>query len=114
NAPQPADRLGERSLPLPGQTLSQAGDLGLAPGEGRVSGMGDIPERLAHRRGPARWRWAGQGFWSAECLEGLLDRRESGPGGTLGPADQLGGLLRDRALAAELPRRSRDHGDQGG
>ena len=46
--------------------------------------------------------------------QGLLDRRESGTGGTLGPADQLGGLLRDGHVAADVHRRPRDRGDQRG
>jgi hypothetical protein len=41
-----------------------------------------------------------------ECLEGLLDRRESGAGGAFGPADQLS----DNALATDVGWASRAQG----
>src|SRR5271166_3733279 len=119
HAPQPMHRHGAPVLPH--QVPPQVGQELLPPLEERAQrGKRQVARpvgggqsfALARRRRPRQWRLAGHG--ASERPESLLDRREPRPSRALGPADQLAGLLRDRALAADLPRRSRDRGDQGG
>ena len=55
---------------------------------------------------------ARRGFF--RIRQGRLYCRQSRPGGALRPADQLGGLLRDGHVAADVHRRPRDRGDQRG